>query len=105
MKTRKLAAVSAITIAALGLAAGTAYADPAPAPAAQESLNVQLAPSINYTAYNNGTAAVITTDIGSLAVADGKFQIKAPDGTVVGGVPLLLGIDEFSVPVDAKVEG
>jgi hypothetical protein len=105
MNPRKLAAVSAITIAALGLAAGTAYADPAPAPAASESLNVQLAPSINYKAYNNGAAAVISTDAGSLAVADGKFQIKAADGTIVGGVPLELRIDDVSLPINAQVDG
>ncbi|WP_068274992.1 hypothetical protein [Aldersonia kunmingensis] len=105
MKTRKLAAVSAITIAALGLAAGTAYADPAPAPAAQESLNVQIAPSINYKAYNNGTAAVISTDAGTLAVADGQFQVKAADGRVVAGVPLELRLDDVSLPINAKIEG
>jgi hypothetical protein len=105
MKFRKLTAVSALTIASLGLAAGTAYADPAPAPAPRETLNVAVAPTINYKAYNNGTAAVISTDAGSLAVADGKFQIKAADGTVVGGVPLELRIDDISMPIDAKVEG
>ena len=45
MKMRKMAAVSAMTIAALGLAAGTAYADPAPAPAASDELNVAVAPA------------------------------------------------------------
>ena len=61
MKLRKLAAVSAMTIAAMGLAAGTSYAEPAPAPSASEDLNVGIAPGINYKAFNNGTAAVIST--------------------------------------------
>lgn len=105
MKTTKLAALSAMTIAAIGLAAGTAYADPAPAPAPSDALNVELAPHINYKAYDNGASAVITTDAGTLNVADGKLQIKDNAGIVVGGLPLQLGIDQFTLPISAKVEG
>ncbi|MFF2110701.1 hypothetical protein [Rhodococcus koreensis] len=96
--------MSALTIASLGLAASTAYAEPGLAPAAQESLNVQIAPSINYKAYNNGTAAVITTDAGSLAVTNGTFQIKA-DGRIIAGVPLELRLDDISMPIDARIDG
>lgn len=105
MKMRKLAAVSAMTIAAMGLAAGTAYAEPAPAPAASDELNVAVAPAINYKAYQNGTAAVISTDAGSLTVANGQLQIKDNAGIVVGGLPLLMQLDDMQVPIAAQVQG
>lgn len=105
MKMRKMAAVSAMTIAALGLAAGTSYADPAPAPAASDELNVAVAPAINYKAYQNGTAAVLTTDAGSLTVANGQLQIKDNAGIIVGGIPLVMQLDDMQVPIAAQVQG
>ena len=64
------------------------------------------APRINYRAFDNGGAAVITTDAGTLAIANGQFQIRAADGTVVGGVPLIgLRVDDISMPIDARIDG
>lgn len=106
MKIRKAAAVSAMTIAALGLAAGTASAAPAAtSPTLNPTVNMQTAPSINYTAHGNDTSAVLTTDAGSLVVADNQLQIRAADGTVVGGVPLELRIDDISMPIVADITG
>src|SRR5262245_35582791 len=105
MQIRKLAAASILTVAAIGLTSGTAYADPAPAPASSNNLDVELAPRINYRAFDNGGAAVITTDAGSITVANGQFQILAGDGTVVGGVPLELRVDDMSMPIDAQIDG
>ncbi|HEY5855191.1 MAG TPA: hypothetical protein VIW24_14335, partial [Aldersonia sp.] len=98
--------VSAMTIAAMGLAAGTSYAEPAaPAPAASDELNVAVAPAINYKAYQNGTAAVISTDAGSLTVANGQLQIKDNAGIVIGGLPLVMQLDDMQVPIATQVQG
>lgn len=105
MQIRKLAAVSMLTAAAIGLTSGTAYADPVPTPHSPDTLNVELAPRINYRAFDNGGAAVITTDAGTLAIANGQFQIRAADGTIVGGVPLELRVDDISMPIDARIDG
>ncbi|MCX5042063.1 hypothetical protein OG921_02490 [Aldersonia sp. NBC_00410] len=102
MKIRKAITVAALTVATIGSAVGTVNAAPV---ASTTAPSTQIAPRINYTAHNNGTAAVITTDAGSLTVANGQFQIKAADGTIVGGVPLELRVDDISMPVDAKVAG
>ncbi|MBJ8339823.1 hypothetical protein JGU71_13085 [Antrihabitans sp. YC3-6] len=96
MKIRKLAAVSALTIAALGVAGGTSYAAPAPA---------APAPAINYTAHADGQSSFITTDAGSLVTEDGAFKIKAADGTTVAAMPLSFSIDDVAFPIDASIEG
>lgn len=101
MKFRKLAVVSALVIASTGIAAGTAYA----APVSEAPLSVDIAPHINYKAYGNGNAAVITTDAGTLTVANGQFQIKAVDGRIVGGVPLELHLDDIALPINAQIDG
>ena len=48
---------------------------------------------------------MITTDAGSLTVANGQSQIKAAEGTIVAGAPLELRIDHISMPIDAQVQG
>ncbi|MGV9666764.1 hypothetical protein ACWDUL_17640 [Nocardia niigatensis] len=93
MKMRKFAGIAALTIAATGVAAGTAYAGPAEKnPAA-----------IDYTAQTTDSGTVIRTDAGSLAVEDGALKIKAPDGTTVAGTELKFRVDEFEFPIAAQV--
>ncbi|MBF6364212.1 hypothetical protein IU433_08825 [Nocardia puris] len=96
MKVRKFAASAALAVASLSVTAGTVHAEP---------LSVDLAPNVNYTAYNDGATAVITVDAGQLIVDDGRFQIRADDGTVLAGVPLEFNVNNVAFPIDAEIDG
>ncbi|MFI1914755.1 hypothetical protein [Nocardia sp. NPDC020380] len=94
---RKFAATSVMLIAALGVAAGTANADPAPAPA---GINV------SYKVDDQGKSIALTVgNGGSLAIEDGKLEIKNADGVVMGGTPLSARVDDFVFPIAANVQG
>lgn len=96
MRIRKLAAVSILTIGALGVAGGTAYADPAadpvvdPTPVAT-TIN-DPATFVNFVAAQildpNANTATVNTPIGSLTVGDGQIEASTTTGDVVGSVPL-----------------
>src|SRR5882757_9428359 len=72
MKLRKLAVVSAMTIAAVGIAGGTSYATPG-----------QAAPDVKYTAHQEGQSSIVSIDSGSMAIENGVFKIKAASGAVL----------------------
>ncbi|WP_433564075.1 hypothetical protein ACQP1O_01070 [Nocardia sp. CA-151230] len=93
MKMRKFAGIAALTIAATGVTAGTAYAGPASADDG----------AINYTAQTTDAGTVIRTDAGSIAVEDGALKIKAANGTIVAGTELKFRVDEFEFPIAAQV--
>ncbi|MFE3441868.1 hypothetical protein ACFXNW_02420 [Nocardia sp. NPDC059180] len=92
MMMRKFAATSALLIAAIGVATGTAQAQPAPA----EGVNV------SYEA--NDKTASIAIDSGSLAVENGRLAIKSADGTVLAGTPLEFRVDDFVFPIAAQLD-
>lgn len=105
MKMRKMAAVAMMAIAAVGIAGGTANAVPAPV-APPGGIATPIIPGVvNYTATNDGTSAIITTDAGTLTVVGGQFQIKDAEGRLVGGVPLEVTVDDIAYPVKAEIEG
>ncbi|MEV5649803.1 hypothetical protein AB0L57_16290 [Nocardia sp. NPDC052254] len=89
--------VSAATLAAAVVTAGTGFATADPATAAD--------PEVHYHASNTGAAAVITTDSGTMAVADGVFEIKSASGKVLAGIPLAYRIDDVTYPVAARIDG
>ncbi|WP_069161483.1 hypothetical protein [Nocardia altamirensis] len=94
MSMRNLAATAITLIAALGVAAGTAGADPAADQGA-----------VNFTAEAVDTTSVIKTDAGSMVVEDGVFKIKAANGTTVAGSELKFRVDEFEFPIVADISG
>ncbi|MBF6543501.1 hypothetical protein [Nocardia brasiliensis] len=94
MLMRNLAATATMLIAALGVAAGTAAADPAAADA-----------PINFTAETTDTQAIVSLDAGSIVVEDGALKIKAANGNVVAGTPLKFRLDEFEFPIAADIAG
>ncbi|MGI5222022.1 hypothetical protein [Nocardia sp. CA-290969] len=94
MFVRKFAATSALLIAALGVATGSAHADPASAPA-----------PVGFTAQAVGDRSVITTDAGSMVVEEDTFKIKSADGTVLAGTPLKFRLDDFELPILAEISG
>ncbi|MTE12133.1 hypothetical protein [Nocardia aurantiaca] len=93
MKMRKFAGIAALTIAATGVTAGTAYAGPAKVDEG----------AINYTAQTTDAGTVIRTDAGSLVVEDGALKIKAANGITVAGTELKFRVDEFEFPIAAQV--
>ncbi|MFC9997497.1 hypothetical protein [Nocardia sp. NPDC127526] len=113
MKFSKVAATSALVIAALGVTAGTVHADPAPAPAPVlpsviDGINqgiAQVAPSIHWNAHVEGNAVVVETDKGSMTTDNGQFQVRDEQGNVVVGLPLEYTLDDLSHPIDAAVDG
>ncbi|MFG1790930.1 hypothetical protein [Nocardia sp. NPDC049149] len=93
MIAKKLAATSALLIAALGVTASTVNA--APAPAADGA--------VNFTAEQVDATSVIKTDAGSMVVEDGAFKIKAANGTTIAGTDLKFRVDEFEFPIAANI--
>ncbi|MEC3915541.1 hypothetical protein [Nocardia sp. CDC160] len=93
MRKRGFAAVTALVAAVTAITAGTVNAQP-------EAGDVG---AIHYTASATDRSATISTDIGSMAVDNGVFQIKAPDGTVVAGTELNFRVDDFVFPILADV--
>ncbi|QBS45040.1 hypothetical protein [Nocardia sp. CS682] len=88
---RKIVAVAAGVAAAVGIATGTAAAQPAEDEA------------INFTAEAVNQTSIIKTDAGSMVVEDGVFKIKAANGDVVAGTPLKFRVDEFEFPIAANI--
>ncbi|MEC3954383.1 hypothetical protein VMT65_15185 [Nocardia sp. CDC153] len=96
MRLKKFAATSALAIAALGISAGTAYADPAPAPEAS---------AIHWDAKIEGASVVLKTDLGSLDTQDGRFEVRDDQGALVTAFPLSFQMDGLAHPVAAQIDG
>lgn len=101
MNLRRFTATSMLVIAAMGVGAGTSYAQPA-APAAAE----QGAPNINYSAVRDGNAAVATLDAGAFKVVGNNDSVEIIDdaGNVVTTVPTFFRINEVQHPLAASVD-
>ncbi|MGV8871370.1 MAG: hypothetical protein ACOH2Q_02500 [Rhodococcus sp. (in: high G+C Gram-positive bacteria)] len=95
MKLTRFAATSALVIAAMTTAMGTAYADPAPAVAAPVGWNVTQA----------GTQVLVDTTAGTLSNEDNHLVVRDSTGAVVDSVPLAIAADGFSHPVAAVIDG
>ncbi|MEU4415546.1 hypothetical protein AB0G00_09110 [Nocardia salmonicida] len=110
MNFSKVAATSALVIAALGVATGTSHAAPAPAPVpafldgVNQGVN-QVLPGINWKTGIEGDAVVVETDAGSLTTANNQFQVRDNQGNVVAALPLAYTIDDLEYPIDAVVDG
>ncbi|MFC7449889.1 hypothetical protein [Rhodococcus daqingensis] len=95
MKMTTLAAVSAMTIASMGIIAGTAHADSAAdAPA-----------GVGWTVTRSGNQVILDTTAGSLSREDSRLVVRDSGGTIVESVPLSLAVDGIAHPVDATIDG
>ncbi|CAM3246844.1 Tat pathway signal sequence domain protein [Prescottella defluvii] len=94
MKFTKLAATSALVIAAMGIGAGTSYAAPA-----QEA--------IGYAAHIDGGAVVTVLDAGGFQVAsNGQFvEITNDAGAVLQTLPLSYRIGDREFSIAPVIEG
>ncbi|APB00423.1 hypothetical protein NS506_06387 [Nocardia seriolae] len=98
MRYKKFAATSALAIAALGISAGTAYADITPAAPADAS-------AIHWDAKIEGASVVLKTDLGSLDTQAGQFEVRDNDGGLVTSFPLSFQMDGLAHPVAAQIDG
>lgn len=95
MKFRKLAAVAAMTIAAVGLTAGTSYAAPA----------VTAPEKINYESKVDGESVVTVIDAGAFQVSgDGKnVELQDSDGNAVVSLPLAFQLGDLQLPFEQEI--
>ncbi|MBH0781660.1 hypothetical protein [Nocardia bovistercoris] len=105
MKIKKIAATSALLIAAVGISSATAYAAPAPAPAPGTTIQTDILPGIHYTANIVDNSVVLKTDAGSLTTQGTQFQVLDGQGNLVAGMPLTYLKDGMEWPIAAQVEG
>ena len=78
---KKFVAVTALTLAAFGVAAGTASAESAPAPT-PDDLVVGIFPGGTYIGYSNGTAALVSGG-GTVLLQGGGYRVLDGSGAVI----------------------
>ncbi|MCK0090425.1 ammonium transporter [Rhodococcus sp. F64268] len=93
MKLRKLAAVATMTIAAMGITAGTSYA----APAAQDE--------INYESHVDGQSVVTVIDAGAFQVSGDGQSVELQDnaGNTVVSLPLAVQLGDIQLPFEREI--
>ncbi|MGF7124592.1 hypothetical protein AB4Z09_06635 [Rhodococcus sp. TAF43] len=98
MKLHRTAAVSVLAIAALGVATGTAYAEPGPPP----SPGV-----IHYQTQigSNGTSLDTVLDAGTFRVAGNVVDVVDPAGATVGTIPLTYPVAGTDISLVPSVDG
>ncbi|MFC4604254.1 ammonium transporter [Rhodococcus kronopolitis] len=96
MRMKKLAATAVLSIAALGIGAGTAYAAPA-APATDGN--------INWESNVEGKSVVTTIDAGAFKVSgDGKnVELQDGNGNAVVSLPLAFQLADLQFPMTQTV--
>ncbi|MFI6369044.1 hypothetical protein ACIBG0_40780 [Nocardia sp. NPDC050630] len=90
---RKIVAVAAGLIAAIGIVSSSAGAQP------------ETEEAVGFTAHATDTQSAVTADVGSMVVESGVFKIKAVNGTVLTGMPLKFRVDDFEFPIAADIAG
>ncbi|MEE2060291.1 ammonium transporter [Rhodococcus artemisiae] len=93
MKLRKLAAVATMTIAAMGITAGTSYA----APAAPDE--------INYESKVDGDSVVTVIDAGAFQVSGDGQSVELQDnaGNTVVSLPLAVQLGDIQLPFEREI--
>jgi len=96
MKLRKLAAVATMTIAAMGITAGTSYAAPE-APATQDE--------INYEANIVDDSVVTVIDAGTFQVSGDGQSVELQDdaGNTVVSLPLAIQLGDLQLPFEREI--
>ncbi|TQC49851.1 hypothetical protein EEB14_07885 [Rhodococcus sp. WS4] len=103
MKIRTLTAIAALTIGAVGVAAGTAQAAPL---GTDVPANVQsTGQGVDWTVTRDGNRVLVRIASGSLALENNRLMVRNDQGVVVESIPLSLAVDGLAHPVDAHLEG
>ena len=98
MKLHKAAAVSVLAIAALGVASGTAYAEPG-APPTPGPINYRTQIGAN------GTALETVLDAGTFRVAGAAVDVVGPTGATVGTIPLTYPVAGTTIALRPSIDG
>ena len=98
----KLAAVAAMTIASLGVATGTAYAQPAAGTTQPAAGAVQ---QVGWNVTRDGDRVVVTTTDGSLATENNHLVVRDAAGVLVDSVPLSFVFAGTAHPISAQIDG
>ncbi|WP_433606229.1 hypothetical protein [Prescottella agglutinans] len=97
MKLHKTAVVSVLAIAALGVASGTAYAEPgAPPTPGPIHYRTQIGA--------NGTSLETVLDAGTFRVAGNTVDVVDPTGATVGTIPLTYPVAGTTVPLVPSID-
>ncbi|WP_345347415.1 hypothetical protein [Rhodococcus olei] len=91
----KLAAVAAMTIASMGVVAGTAYAEPA----------ADSAQPVGWNVSRDGDKVLVNTTAGSLSNEDNHLVVRDAGGNLVDSVPLAIAFDGTAHPISAQIDG
>ncbi|NMN95370.1 hypothetical protein [Antrihabitans stalactiti] len=78
---KKIVAITALTLAAFGVAAGTASAESAPAPT-PDDLVVGVLPGVTYISYDKGGAALVS-GAGTVLLVGGGYRVLDGSGAVI----------------------
>lgn len=102
MKFQRFTVASMLVIAAMGIASGTAYADPAPAP---DSGAAQSPDGVDYAAHIEDKTVVTTLDGGVFKLtSDGKaVGVHGEDGKLLVSLPLAYQLDNLRFPFEEKI--
>ncbi|MFD4295060.1 ammonium transporter [Rhodococcus sp. NPDC058532] len=95
MKLRKFAVTSMLAVAALGVGAGTSYANPA----------AEAPETIDWKSNIEGTSVVTTIDAGAFKVSgDGKnIELQDGNGNAVVSLPLAFQLNTLQFPMEQKI--
>ncbi|MET9492436.1 hypothetical protein [Nocardia sp. NPDC006630] len=85
--------VVAGTLVVVALGIGTAGVEAAPAGDQ----------AVGFTTRTTPTSATIKTDAGSMAVEDGVFKIKSPNGATLAGADMKFRVGDFEFPIAADI--
>ncbi|WP_433197689.1 hypothetical protein ACQP1G_01730 [Nocardia sp. CA-107356] len=70
-----------------------------------DDMSTDIGPGVHYTAYQDGNAAVIAIDSGSIVIENGRFQLRSNSGDLLAGIPLEFNLDDIAFPIDARIDG
>lgn len=95
MKLKKLAAVATMTIAAMGITAGTSYA--APAASDEDTINYEVRPE--------GESIETVIDAGQFRISgDGEsVELQDDDGNTVLSLPLAIQLGDLQLPFEREI--
>ncbi|MEV6768374.1 hypothetical protein AB0N05_07035 [Nocardia sp. NPDC051030] len=106
MKFRSIAATAVFAAAALSVTSVTAnmaYAQPVPS--IDTPVTAEIAPGIHYQASLADHSVVVSTDRGSFAAKDNRFEIIDGAGKPVVSLPLSYELAGKSFPIAAAIDG
>jgi hypothetical protein len=105
MTIRSIMTTAALTLTAIGTAAGAASAAPPTPGSPNTTERTDVAPGIHYTAGIVDQSVMLRTDAGSLTTRSAQFQVLDEGGNLVTGFPLTYQRDGKDWPIAVQIDG